>query len=151
MMERHLIQIRTAQNSEIDWINQCYDQVEFVHSIFEKEIIAIAEVDGQKAGLGRLVSVGKDSYELGGMLVFEPFRGKGIAGEIVKFLLGQAPLNCKIYCIPFQHLVPFYEKHGFAPCSEIDQVPEEIVKKFYWCGGKYSNPTSLLKKISCDI
>lgn len=52
-----MIQIRRAKPSEIDWINNCYDQVKFVHSTFDNEIIAIAESCGEKAGLGRLVTV----------------------------------------------------------------------------------------------
>jgi GNAT superfamily N-acetyltransferase len=103
------LEVRAAKISEIEWINQRYDEVEFVRSVFEKEIIAIAEVDGQKAGIGRLVNVNKGNLELGGMYVFESFRGKGIAGEIIEFLLSHADSKSIVYCIPFQHLVPFYE------------------------------------------
>lgn len=71
------LEVRAAKVAEIEWINQCYDEVEFVHSIFEKEIIAIAEIDDQKAGVGRLVNVKQGNLELGGMYVFESFRGKG--------------------------------------------------------------------------
>ena len=137
-------QIRAAKDFEIEWVNQRYDEVEFVHSVFEKEIIAIAEIGAQKAGLGRLVAVNKDSFELGGMYVLESFRGKGIAGEIVKFLLNHVKPDCTVYCIPFRHLVPFYERYGFSLCSDYANVPEKILKKFQWCEGKYANPTSLL-------
>ncbi len=138
------LRVRAAKISEIEWINQRYDEVEFVHSVFEKETIAIAEFDGQKAGIGRLVNVNKGNLELGGMYVFELFRGKGIAGEIIEFLLSYVDSQTTVYCIPFQHLVPFYERYGFRLCSDYTNVPEEILKKFHWCKGKYADPTSLL-------
>lgn len=69
--------IRAAERQEVEWINNCYDQVEFIHSHFENEIIAIAEFNGEKAGLGRLVKVDENNLELGGMYVFESFREKG--------------------------------------------------------------------------
>ena len=89
--------VRDAKITEIEWINQRYDEVEFVHSVFENEVIAIAEIEGQKAGLGRLVN--KGYLELGGIYVFDSFRGKGIAGEIVEFLLGYVDSQRTIYCI----------------------------------------------------
>lgn len=46
--------IRKALKTELDWINEKYDEVQFVHSIFETEIIAIAEIDENRIGLGRL-------------------------------------------------------------------------------------------------
>lgn len=47
--------IRAAEKPEMEWINNCYDQVEFIHSHFENEIIAIAEFNGEKAGLGSIM------------------------------------------------------------------------------------------------
>lgn len=138
------MEIRAAKPFEIDWINQRYDEVEFVHSVFDRETIAIAEVGAQKAGLGRLVSVGKNTFELGGMYVFDAFRGCGIAGDIVEFLLRYAGPQSTVYCIPFQHLVPFYERYGFRLCSDFTQVPDEILRKLNWCGERYAKPTALL-------
>src|SRR5438128_1026460 len=88
--DRHGLQIRAAEKQEMAWINGCYDEVEFIHSHFDSEIIAVAEFDGEKAGLGRLVKVDEQNLELGGMYVFESFRNKGIAKEIVTFLLTYA-------------------------------------------------------------
>ena len=48
-------EIRQAVKSELAWINERYDEVEFVHSCFDREVIAIAEIGSQKAGLGRIV------------------------------------------------------------------------------------------------
>jgi GNAT superfamily N-acetyltransferase len=139
-----MFKIRSAEKSEIEWVNQCYDEVEFVHSHFDNEIIAVAEYGGQKAGLGRLVTVDDKHLELGGMYVFESFRGKGVAKEIVQFLLGAVKSHQTVYCIPFEHLIPFYKQCGFTTCSCLDLVPQELLKKYLWCKEKYAHPTSLL-------
>lgn len=141
---RNILKIRPAEKSEIGWVNKCYDEVEFVHSNFDNEMIAIAEFDQKKAGLGRLVKVDERNLELGGMYVFESFRGKGIAKEIVKFLLAYAEPFQTVYCIPFEHLLPLYKKCGFTTCSNFDSVPKAILNKFRWCTEKYSHPTSIL-------
>lgn len=139
-----MIQVRQGKKSEIGWINQCYDEVGFIHSNFDKEIIAIAEFKGQKAGLGRLVRVDEKHLELGGMYVLDSFRGKGIAKEIVRFLLKHVYPFQTVYCIPFEHLVPFYQQFGFIPCDNLDQVPKEVLEKYLWCKEKYPDPTALL-------
>jgi hypothetical protein len=72
-----VIQIRAASKTDIEWINHRYKEVDFVPSIFEKEVIAVAEFKGERAGLGRLVTLDEQNAELGGMYVFEPYRGKG--------------------------------------------------------------------------
>lgn len=141
---QNALKLRIAGKNEITWINKCYDEVEFVHSHFDNEIIAIAELDGQKAGLGRLVTVDDQHLELGGMYVFEAFRGKGIAKELVKFLLGHANPSQTVYCIPFEHLLSFYKQCGFADCPNLDLVPQELLRKYRWCKEKYAHPTALL-------
>lgn len=139
-----MISVRAAKDTEIQWINQCYDEVDFIHSNFNKEIIAISEIEGSKAGIGRLVRIDSDHFELGGMYVFESFRKHGVASAIVEFLLKNAPSNKTIYCIPFEHLVPFYKRFGFKHCVDFDIVPKELLEKYLWCKEKYPQPTSLL-------
>ena len=139
-----MIEIRIARKSEIEWINNKYDEVAFVHSTFDKELIAIAEVNDEKIGVGRLVTIDENNLELGGMYVFEDFRGQGVAKKIVEFLLKFSKSTQKIYCIPFQHLTSFYNALGFIQCIDLDQVPKEILTKYLWCKDKYSTPTALL-------
>lgn len=147
---QNILRLRTAEKSELGWINACYDEVEFVHSDFENEMIAIAEFDKQKAGLGRLVKVDEEHFELGGMYVFESFRGKGIAKELVKFLLSFVEPYQTVYCIPFEHLLPFYKECGFTNCSNFESIPPTIIDKYRWCQEKYTHPTALLVLESKD-
>lgn len=142
--DRNGLNIRAAEKQEISWINDCYDQVQFMHSHFDSEIIAIAEFNGEKAGLGRLVEVDEKNFELGGMYVFESFRGKGIAKEIVNFLLTYVKPSQNVYCIPFEHLFQFYKQCGFGNCLNLESIPQIILDKYRWCQEKYTHPTALL-------
>jgi N-acetylglutamate synthase-like GNAT family acetyltransferase len=136
--------VRYAKRSEIEWINKRYDEVGFAHSDFENEQIVIAELDGKKAGLGRLVAIDENSLELGGIYVFKDFRGKKVASKIVEFILSGDCKGKDIYCLPFEHLVPFYKRYGFVLCPDIKKAPEKIITKYYWCKNTYSHPVQLL-------
>lgn len=136
------MKIRHALKNEMEWINARYDEVQFVHSHFDNEIIAIAEINGEKAGLGRLVKVDENSLELGGIYVFPPFRGQGIAAGIVDFLLTCAMPNSNIYCIPFADVSHFYKKYGFMTAEKI--IPEQIMEKYLWCKKFYDKDVELL-------
>lgn len=135
------LQLRRALREDIDWINRRYDEVDFVHSRFDNEVIAVAECEGSKAGLGRLVTLSGNCLELGGIYVFNEFRGKGIARSIIDFLLSHRD-GQTVYCIPFAHLTPFYEQFGFSPCQHI---PQALWDKLTWCQERYEHPTALLR------
>ncbi len=116
-----------------------------MHSQFDHEVIAIAEYQGQKAGLGRLVTLEDGNLELGGMYVLEVYRRHGIARKIVPFLLEKAHPSKTVYCIPFRHLLFFYEHFGFQPCHAPESAPPGLLKKIRWCEETYAlQPVSLL-------
>lgn len=139
--------VRRAKESEIDWINAKYMEVNFKVSNYKKECIVIAEIDNQKAGLGRLVRIDDKNVELGGIYVFENFRGFGIADKIVGFLCTENHFeNTTVWCLPFEKLKGFYSKFGFVASELIP--PKEIKEKHEWCNveGRYSQPVLLLSK-----
>lgn len=76
--------IRKASREELEWINSKYSQIDFVDSNFEKEIIAIAEHKEERCGVRRIVTIDENNCELGGMFVFEEFRGMEIAEKIIE-------------------------------------------------------------------
>ncbi len=41
-----MIHIRFAKKSEMTSIHSCYDEVEFIHSVFENDVIVVAELEG---------------------------------------------------------------------------------------------------------
>ena len=81
--------IRDAYMEESPWINERYGEIGFVPSNIAHELVAIAEHQGSRAALGRLVPVNADCAELGGIYVLPEFRGLGISKEIVSYLLRQ--------------------------------------------------------------
>lgn len=139
------ISVRQAKSEEIDWINSRYDKVGFVHSDINCETIAVAEVNRQRAALGRLVQVTSTDAELGGMLVFEEFRGLGLARQIVAFLLQHAGAFEHVFCLPYAHLRAFYEECGFHAFNQDEiEVPKKIQEKHSWCNQTYEHTTLLL-------
>src|SRR5947209_18424783 len=113
------LHVRRAHPDETPWINRQSAEIGFLPSDPSRELIAIAEWQDARAGLGRVVSFG-DSAELGGMYVLEPFRGRGAAEAIVRFLLEHRDPTRTLYCLPFAHLEGFYRKLGFSPCENPD-------------------------------
>ncbi|MFT4668242.1 MAG: tRNA pseudouridine32 synthase/23S rRNA pseudouridine746 synthase [Gammaproteobacteria bacterium] len=145
------INIYQASKDELDWINAKYGEVGFLPSNFEEEFIVIAEFEGQKAGLGRLTAIDKNNIELGGIYVFEDFRGKGIAADIVSYLCEKSPYAGRgIWCIPFAPLEDFYQKFGFKRNTEL-VVPEKIAKKVQWCGDRYDESILILAKAATSL
>jgi N-acetylglutamate synthase-like GNAT family acetyltransferase len=138
--------IRAARLTDLEWVNARYDEVKFKRSNYEKEYIAIAELNNKRAGLGRLVRVDSKSAELGGIYVLPDYRGSGIASKIVEFLLLYSTSYEQIFCLPFAHLERFYGKYGFVTVDAAEIVPAEILEKHRWCQNTYEPETLLLVK-----
>lgn len=140
------ITTREANKKEIDWINSRYAEVDFITSNFDNEFIVIAEVNEQKAGIGRLVVIDENNIELGGIYVFKEFRKMGVAENIVRFLCDANPFeNRIIWCIPFENLKEFYGNFGFSKTKEL-KIPKEIENKQIWCNKTYDKKVLLLSK-----
>jgi len=133
--------IRPARPDELDWVNQRYADIDFVPS--ERDhLIAIAEVDGKRAGLGRIVPIEEGIGELGGMLVFEQFQRMGLARRLVSSLVAQPGFHT-LWCLPFAELEAMYVSLGFKPGDAAD-APEPVLSKHRWCNEHYPKPVLLL-------
>lgn len=137
--------IRKLSNSELDWANQRYAELGFLSSK-AADYIAVAEVDGVKVGLGRLVAVDALTGELGGMYVAPAFRGAKIAEKIVAFLLQQS-LYQHLFCIPFSRVANIYTRFGFQEVPKDIVVPALVANKVAWCKNEYPEPVSLLLRV----
>lgn len=124
--------LRLARAEDAAWINERYASVHFQTSDLSREMLVVAEVDGVAAGIGRLVPAGEGACELGGMLVFEEFRSRGIARALIDELLDHAD-GRTVYCIPFADLEPIYAAAGFTRREEDEELPEYVRKKMEWC------------------
>ena len=141
--------VRQARKDEIDWVNAQYKSIDFKPSNFENEYIVIAEIGGEKCGLGRLVKIDEQNTELGGIYVLNEYRRMGVAEEVVSFLCSNNPfLDTTIWCLPFENLKDFYGKYGFT--KHMIAPPKEIAEKHSWCNtsGVYSKEVLLLSKPS---
>ena len=129
------IKLKIAKKSDLNWVNQKYQEVDFPASNFETEFIAIAQYNNEKAGLGRVIKVDNNNAELGGMYVDTQFRGQGIASKIIKFLLKNNQNFARIYCLPFSNLENYYKKFGFKLVVNTKnlKIPLKIREKLNWC------------------
>ncbi|WP_426703208.1 GNAT family N-acetyltransferase [Rhodanobacter sp. Col0626] len=128
-----------------EWVNERYAEVGFVSSDAQ-DFIAIAEVDGQRAAIGRIVTFSAFEGELGGMYVLSRFRGHGLANLIIDFLVQRCELT-NLYCLPFAHLPALYAKHGFVEIEDRASAPQRIREKFEWCQTQYPDPVRLMELV----
>lgn len=137
------MKIRWMKPEELLWVNQTYKAIDFVPSVLNKDRVAIACIEDEKAGIGRLVPLKEGGFELGGIYVIERFRNLGIAREIVSFLLDDSSEG-PIYCLPFVNLKNFYSSFGFENCFAL---PEEIAQKHAWCLKTYPQNVLAMAKL----
>lgn len=137
------LSIRLATPGELAWINARYAEVDFVPS-GAHDIIVIAAVDGVAAGLGRVVPAGPGIGELGGMLVFDQFKGHGLARRLIA-RLQELPQFEILYCLPFARLEGLYASMGFARAADGPDLPPQVSKKYRWCSGHYPEPVLLMR------
>jgi GNAT superfamily N-acetyltransferase len=126
--------IRMLADDERDWANARYRDIAFAESP-PGTLAVIAELDGERVGLGRLVRLAPDVLELGGIWTTEAARGRGVARAIVNALLDHAPPGERLWCIPFEHLAAFYESCGFAAAPR--PWPAAITGKVGDCGATH--------------
>ena len=143
-----MVSLRTATPDDAGWIQEQYNNLHFLPSDLSREIVVIAEVDGRRAGMGRLVPAGENACELGGMFVDDAFRGRGIAKAIVDELIRRAGSK-EVYCVPFADLETLYAASGFRRIEPVN-VPGEIQEKLDWCARAIARPVILMKLLTPD-
>lgn len=141
------MKLRAAAPADAHWINAAYERVGFLPSDLSRELVIVSELDGARAGLGRLVPAGENACELGGMLVFDEFRGRGVARAIIDELLRHAD-GRRVYCIPFADLEPVYATAGFACCEVDESVPQHVREKVEWCKRELDRAVILMRLVS---
>ena len=98
-------------------------------------IHAIALVQGQVVGTGRLVSREDGDGQVGRMAVDQPWRQQGIGGQILIFLEEEARILGMARCILHAqvHVKSFYASHGYleygGPFLEVDIPHVEMHKE----------------------
>ncbi len=106
-----MVDIRPLRDDELDWAAERYREIRFSPSPPGARGF-VAELDGARVGLGRLIEHVPGVLELGGIWTAETARNRGIARAMVTALVEQATA-VRLWCIPFAHLAAFYETFGF--------------------------------------
>jgi N-acetylglutamate synthase-like GNAT family acetyltransferase len=135
---------RRARADELSWVNDVYRRADFVASDVH-DVVLVAEEGGARVGVGRLVPVAEDAYELGGMWVDEAARGRGVAKQLVAALLREAG-DATLWCIPFARVADLYRGFGFADASADAQPPPAVVAKLAFCRARYPFAVVLLRR-----
>lgn len=138
------VEVREATPSELDWVNAKYREIDFLPSS-SADRIAVAEVLGARAGLGRLVPVSPSAEELGGIYVFPAFRSLGASRAIIEFLVSNSRAD-ELYCLPFCNLRDLYLSFGFSELRETAPVPLELKRKHTWCNTHYGTPVLMMRR-----
>jgi GNAT superfamily N-acetyltransferase len=110
------ITLRDLLDHERAWANARYRAIQFAATPPDA-VALVAELDGARVGLGRLVAYAPDVLELGGIWTDEAARGHGVARAMVAALLDRLARGGHagpVWCIPFAHLSAFYRSFGFA-------------------------------------
>lgn len=138
--------LRTATPEDAGWIQEQYEKVHFIPSDLTRDTVVVAELDGRRAGIGRLVPAGEGAYELGGMYVDDAVRGRGIAHAIVEELIRRAGAK-EVYCVPFANLETLYEATGFRRIEPAG-IPEQIREKLDWCARNLPERAVIVMKLT---
>lgn len=135
------MKLRRARPDETAWVNARYADVGFRPSDLSREVVIVAEIEGEHAGIARLVPV-EGGWELGGMLVFDAYRGRGVARALIDELLRHAE-GRDVYCIPFADLRQLYARAGF---ELVDDAPADVWEKYEWCTRTYPRAVVSMKR-----
>jgi N-acetylglutamate synthase-like GNAT family acetyltransferase len=138
--------LRTATPDDAGWIREQYEKVHFIPSDLSRDTVVVAEIDGERAGIGRLVPAGDTAYELGGMYVDERYRGRGLALAIVDELIRRAGAK-EVYCVPFANLETLYATAGFRRIEPVN-IPARIQEKLDWCAREIPDRAVILMKLT---
>jgi hypothetical protein len=137
-----MIKVRHIEDAELGWVNERYAEIGFASST-GSDFVVVAELDGMKAGVGRVVPVDAGAGELGGIHVLPKFRRHGVARAIVAHLIDHSPCG-RLFCIPFAHLEHFYAGFGFVPVTPNTVVPQAIAGRRRWCEERYRETGRLM-------
>jgi len=134
--------VRPAGPADRDFIAATYASIEFERT--PADDVLVAEHEGERVGLGRLVPVADDTVELGGIWTDERHRRLGVAALVVRALLDRAA-GRRVYCIPFRPLAGYYRRFGFIDAPLDETVPRAVADKVAATDRRFAQGVTLLR------
>ena len=130
------ITLRELHAEEMPSTDAIYDELRFARTDPSCTRM-LGAFDGDRlVGLGRLIDLGAhggaEHFELGGMWVDASLRRTGLANRIIRGLLPWMAPDAKLWCTPFEHLMPLYGAHGFEPVPE-GEAPPRLIERLAGC------------------
>lgn len=113
-----MIRISTAPEDH-PVARRIYAAYDYPTAIRDTDLVFVARVDGQPAGVVRLCDE-EGVTVLRGMRVLPPYQRQGVGRQLLQACLPALDTRTS-YCIPYSHLVQFYSAVGFAVVQ-----PEEV-------------------------
>lgn len=132
----------TIVELEPEWVeraNRIYADVRFERSAPADRTFGIID-SGELVALGRACHHADGAVEVGGFWTHPEHRGRGHARAVVSRVLGSIASGTRVWCVPFDHLVPFYASFGLEPAPAGVQPPASITAKLRSCGSAFSAP-----------
>jgi predicted GNAT family N-acyltransferase len=82
---------------------------------------AVALYQGRVVGTGRLVHRDNATAQIGRMAIEQPFRRRGIGGQILEYLEKEARTQGRRYCILHaqEYVKNFYAAHGYKEHGDV--------------------------------
>lgn len=128
-----MVEIRSLRDDELGWAAERYREIKFAPSPPGARGF-VAELDGERVGLGRLIVHAPGVIELGGIWTHDRARNRGVARSMVMALVEEAR-GQRLWCVPFAHLAPFYETFDFAAARP--PWPDPIAAKAADCAAQH--------------
>lgn len=144
-----MITIRPLAENDRAWADALYREVRFL-PLAAHHRAWVAEVDGERAGIGRLVEMAEDgAAELSGIVTLPAFRGRGVAERMVEHLLceNRQPV---LYCIPLPELEGFYQRFGLEEFPRTAELPCALRTKLNMCDVTHATHVTLLRQVRGD-
>ncbi|MFN2637468.1 MAG: GNAT family N-acetyltransferase, partial [Gemmatimonadaceae bacterium] len=120
--------VRVAQPDEHEQLAELYLRWDYRGGIDDADIVYVAEQGDRPVGLVRR------TFECGvtmlrGMHVDPAHHSQGVGSQLLHALVADLT-GQECFCMPFTHLIAFYERGAFAVIDE-DAAPEFLVKRLY--------------------
>ncbi|UJF35046.1 N-acetyltransferase [Paenibacillus hexagrammi] len=111
------------------------------------ETFVVAEFDNVLIGCGSLTRLGPDLVEIRSLGITQGYKGQGIGGKLVDFLVEEARKQQIVKVMALTYEVAFFQKNGFTVVPK-DIFPEKVWRDCIHCKKQYCcDEIAVLKRL----